>query len=438
MHALAGLVWLLLQSDTPKPWIWRESRPEPLPPRTRAEFGRRVAVLDDLDGDGVPDVAITAPLESSTMAEAGCVDVVSGADGHRIAKCSGTSPGERLGTSLSRCPDFDRDGSDDLLVGFAGSSSRLVSSRTGEVLGTFRNRTSIAAEDLDGDGVPDLVSGGLATWRDATGDYEEARTVVRAESGCDDHEIYRIYGGTVTPGWIEGGSVTDGFGSSICFLGDLDGDGTADFVASVPRRTECRLRFPAIRFLSGRSGAEIHSVRLEGAIDRSIPLTLTRAGDIDRDGTLDLLVSSGGEGCGLVISGRTGAVLRTLRSRRHLRDGAEGFESGCVVGDLDGDGTPEWAVARDDLFGEDGGVEIFSGADGHSLRWLSVDGRSATVGEGRDFDADGIPDLVVGLPENDEVVVLSGRALGSLSPDGAVPRAEWPQLLAYRLEGPVR
>ena len=53
------------------------------------------------------------------------------------------------------------------------------------------------------------------------------------------------------------------------------------------------------------------------------------------------------------------------------------------------------------------------------------------VGEGGDFDADGIPDVPVGMPELDTVVIVSGRQAGA-----RLSRGRWAVVRTLRCPEP--
>jgi hypothetical protein len=88
----------------------------------------------------------------------------------------------------------------------------------------------------------------------------------------------------------------------------------------------------------------------------------------------------------------------------------------CSIGDLDGDGVPDYAVGTrySDIFATDAGsLRVHSGASGDVLFLLTGDSEGDwfgnTVGRVGDLNADGIPDFVVGSPLDD----LNGADAGS-------------------------
>ncbi len=111
-------------------------------------------------------------------------------------------------------------------------------------------------------------------------------------------------------------------------------------------------------------------------------------GDIDGDGADDFTLGSYDRSLGryvaLVLSGRTGLVLvRGLGANPSLFFGE--CADGC--GDIDMDGVPDFAASGA------GQMQVFSGRTGQTIRsWVNVG--SVMRGGGFDFDRDGVPDLV--------------------------------------------
>jgi hypothetical protein len=435
VRILAGLLPLLVQGQAKKPWIWTEDTPTyadaPNPRLPSHGFGARIAVLGDVDHDGVADLAISAPLETGGPTS-GCVFVVSGLDGHLIRRIDNSDVGDRFGISLDVCADVDQDGLEDLVVGTRGDCTCVVSARSGRLLRKFNDRSAVVAADLDGDGDPEWITGDRL---DCGSGRHDHRGFVSASSGCDDSELWRVHGIPETC-LGAGGFRMDGFGGTLCVLGDVDGDGVPDLAAGIPGYLRGEQPVGAVRFLSGRSGATLFVAVGPFAADHyGAGTRLLRTRDLDGDGIDDVLVASDSDHPVFALSSRTGDVLLTLR--HELSDGyLDGFgDSIAIAGDLDLDGIPDVAVGCSEFLGDEGdeySVEIFSGSDGHLLVGLDSDHRHAIVGESRDFDGDGIPDLPVGLPETDEVLILSGRGLQSKLDGPLVLRADWPVLEAIR------
>ncbi|MDA1014492.1 MAG: integrin alpha, partial [Planctomycetota bacterium] len=214
-----------------------------------------MAALGDLDGDGVPDIAVGASLDDTGGSQRGAVYVLllnSSGSVKQVTKIAhGTNGGpnlgnnNRFGTSVSALGDIDADGIVDIAVGanldntggsFAGAvyilnlnASGTVKSSTKIASGTNGGPTLAANDrfgksvsgfsDFDGDGIGDLLVG-----------------AERANSGRGTVHLVLLNanGSAKSSSTITGGptlAVDDWFGSSITFIGDLNNDGIADFAA---------------------------------------------------------------------------------------------------------------------------------------------------------------------------------------------------------------
>src|SRR6185295_4744352 len=98
--------------------------------------------VGDWDGDGVGDLAIGAAVDNTAAPLAGVVRIHSGLDGSVLTSLYGKNAGDYFGLALARTPDLDGDGIDDLAVtapftdfGVADSGSvYLYAGRTGKPL----------------------------------------------------------------------------------------------------------------------------------------------------------------------------------------------------------------------------------------------------------------------------------------------------------------
>jgi len=205
---------------------------------------------------------------------------------------------------------------------------------------------------------------------------------------------------------VPGSAAAERFGSAVASLGDIDGDGRADFAVSAPM---AGAGYGRVRL---HSGVDAHSIwEITGpAAGASFGSSLAAVGDIDGDGICDLAIGAhlasapGAVGCGLVrlVSGANGI---TIRDRRGDSGGDHMGWSVAAAGDVDHDGVPDvlgGAIDDDDLGESTGSVRIWSGASGATIRTLVGAGSREIFGwslsGGADVDGDGTSDVVAGGP----------------------------------------
>ncbi|MFT5325358.1 MAG: hypothetical protein ACI8P0_003227 [Planctomycetaceae bacterium] len=160
-------------------------------------FGRSVTMVGDLNGDGVPDLAIGANDDENVDAGEGAVYVLlMNSDGTVLQqqKISDGNPGGLADGTLDAGDDF------------------------GESL------TGVG--DLNGDGVPDLIVGASNDEHDSLG--EGAVYVLLLNAAGTVKQQHKISDGN--PGGLPNGTLgeSDHFGRSVSAIGDLNGDGITD------------------------------------------------------------------------------------------------------------------------------------------------------------------------------------------------------------------
>ncbi|HKB16773.1 MAG TPA: hypothetical protein VKF62_11960 [Planctomycetota bacterium] len=371
----------------------------------------------DVDGDGVSDFLAGTPFsDPGGVPNAGEVRVLSGATGALIRSLEGTVPFGLLGFACASAGDVDGDGRQDQVVGAAGVSPPgaggagrvlVFSGATGLVLRTIDGTDtggalgfSVAgARDVNGDGVPDVVAGAPQT--SIPGTFAVGRAGVW--SGATGALLYAF----------TGASANAFLGFSVAGPGDLDGDGRAEVAVGAPLSGTVALGPVGQVFVySGLTGLPLYTLN-GSAIADGVGFRLATPGDLNGDGVEDLLAGAPGASPGglplagqaLAYSGANGAVLQTL-------DGSGPADffgwSASGAGDLDRDGLLDVAVgapfvdvpAPTGLKIDAGQVKVYSGSNAI----LTLDGDAAfdefgsSVAPAGDADADGFPELLVGAP----------------------------------------
>ena len=358
------------------------------------QFGWIARPIGDVDGDGVPDVVTSAPGCAKGGEDAGRVYVYSTKTGRLLWTADGGARDE-LGTGVEGAGDVNRDGVPDVLASAPGGGRAYVySGRDGRVLLTLaaENKDDVfgrhvaPAGDVDGDGYDDVLIGAPGN---GAGGKEAGRAYVF--SGRDGHRL------AVWTGEREG----DHFGSAVA----SGANGARRWIvvgapAGGPRKTGRVYLYdgvsakPAFVFDSDETGAAL------GYMFLSVP------GDLDGDGVADVYAtdftnSAKGPSTGraYVYSGKTGRTLLTLTGET----AGEGFGIGpAIAGDVDGDGTPDLIVGAWQYGGaavSGGRAYLFSGRDGRLLKTFTCRVPGDTfgfdaVGMG-DVDGDGTIDLLV-------------------------------------------
>ena len=142
-------------------------------------FGISVAALGDLDGDGGAEVLVGAPRSDEPGYQAGGAWLFSGKVGSILATFKGDGPEDRFGACVASLGDVDGDGIPDLAVGapqqhlprpgylrvFSGRDFACLSTLVGAAPGHQFGIAAAPLGDLDADGLSDLAVG---AWADST------------------------------------------------------------------------------------------------------------------------------------------------------------------------------------------------------------------------------------------------------------------------------
>lgn len=240
--------------------------------------------------------------------------------------------------------------------------------------------------DLDGDGVDELALGAFG-----------------ADRGRGRASIFRMFDDAPLS-CSEGARADELYGLALDVVGDVNGDGVADWIVGAPGAEPKGIASGCARLLSGKDGSILREYIGETPHDE-FGASVAGAGDVDRDGVADFLIGSPGIarkgyaiGRAALYSGRTLETLR-LWGGESGEDRFGGLVAG--LGDVDGDGFADVAVSALQVLGpRPGYVRIYSGIDGLMIgRYGGKDPGDAfgtSIASLGDVDGDGAGELAIG------------------------------------------
>ena len=310
-------------------------------PHVRAFLGHVLAGGHDITGDGVPDLiagsAAAEPTSPSSCRNEGAVYVFDGASAALLYSYTGGACDLRLGRAVDFIADRDADGVDDFIItqvseaslGCSGTSDAFVySGATGQLISSQSWSSGLFGSDVagiadsDGDGLGDILLSG-------TGD-----NCINPNPGG--HLVYEslwasALGINVGPAGLASRRV-------VADLGDVDGDGTPDYGVTTTVDSNLPAPHGRVTIYSGTGGI-INTVL--GTNGRKLGNALSALGDVDGDGFADFGLRD--ESYALTVySGQSGTLLRTAVPA--WTDFVA--NAGARVDDLDGDGSDEYAYLR--------------------------------------------------------------------------------------------
>ncbi len=376
-------------------------------------FGNSIALLGDLDGDGVGDIAVGAPQDDDGGNSRGAVWILflnADATVKSHQKISDTQGGfvgilddtDDFGLSISSLGDLDGDGIGDLAVGALQAddggaqrgavwilflnvngtvkSHQKISDTSGGFGGGLSNSDEFGVSiarlgDLDGDGVLDIAVG--AHGDDDGGGNRGAVWILFLNSDGTVKAHQKI--SATSGGFVGPLSNSDLFGNTLAPLGDHDGDGIFDLAVGGALDDDGGLNRGAIWMLFLNSDGTVKSeVKISdtqgsftgGLSDGDVFGPADGLGDLDGDGIRDLAAGASTDDDGGTNRGSIWILLLnldgTVKSHQKISSTTGGFagslDDGDVFGtragvlnDFDGDGVTDLAVGA--TGDDDGGFD---------------------------------------------------------------------------------
>lgn len=357
-------------------------------PYDRAEMrlGASAAAVGDMNGDGVPDVALGDGGSTHGSGRRGAIWIYSGADCSLVRQCADPIPAGSVELGALVGPvgvgDVTGDGVPDVAAGVPGSSlpgaaevggavlfsgaDCSVVRRIADPLGAAGHKLGTAllpAPDSNGDGIADLYAG--------------------RPGGTGGVVLFSLADGTVIRRLVDPAMPTgSNLGGSLALVADVNADGVPDLAAGAPQDDVLETDSGSVELFSGANGALLRKCA-DPIPTKSASLgdSVTGFGDRDGDGFGDLAVTASRQnaaaapraGIVLVLSGQTCNVLDRIAPDTWLGPS----QLVAYAGDLDGDHRPE----------------LLHGARNKATGSLSSTGAVYVIGRTSDCDADGATPL---------------------------------------------
>ena len=397
------------------------------PVQSGDNLGMSVSSLGDVNGDGLTDLALSAPYSDpaagsnagrtyvvfgrSTLSSFNASDVGAGIGGFVI---NGQCSGDLSGVVVSSAGDVNGDGLADILVGAgmadpaglnAGGRAYVVFGRTGMQsvhlsavatgVGGFVINGQCSCDragwvmssvgDVNGDGLSDLAVTAHYARTAAGAEAGRAFVVFGRSAGAAAVEVSSLLGGS--GGFVIDGEHASGYlGTTIASAGDVNGDGLADVIIGADMADPGgRANAGRSYVVFGRTGAapiNLSSVAsgcggfvIDGEMSGDRASRVSSAGDVNGDGFADLIVAAWyARPNGLTTAGRAYVIFggqQFASTVDFLGDTSDNDQVGTAAAET------FVAGAGSDTITGGGGADVMMGGAGHDVFVLNASNTAA-------------------------------------------------------------
>ncbi|MDX9720062.1 MAG: Ig-like domain-containing protein [Myxococcota bacterium] len=414
-----------------------------------AQLGLSLARAGDVNGDGMDDVLVGAPLYDLGGADSGQILLFLGTtSGLQTAAAWATSTmqaGAQFGASMAGVGDVNNDGFEDFVVGSPGYDGGQSNEGAAYLyLGASVWLDPPPSWSVESDQADARLGAAVAAAGDT--DFDGFADVLVGAPGFDNGQTDEgrafLYRGSATglqtsPAWSAEPDVANAsFGAALDGAGDVNGDLYADVLIGAPGFSQGQSNEgSAYLYLGGPLGVASSPAwtwQRDQANARA-GQSVARAGDVNGDGFSDVLVGAPGfdngqtdEGwAGLWLGSATGLPSSPSWSFESNNDAAELGYRVAGAGDLNNDGLADIALGMPGYQSNRGRVKLLLGtSSGVPLSYLDLDTSSVNARMGSalcsagDVNGDGFFDLLVGAPGYTNGQAGEGRALLFLGNSG--------------------
>lgn len=269
-------------------------------------FGYDVAGVGDMNADGFDDFAVGAPQGQGPMGALGFVLIFSGVDGSVLWNLSGSGTQMGFGFAIAGVGDLLNDGSPDIAIG-APFDSHMGAS-TGSVI-AYSGSTGMPLFSMLGTAAGDLFGCAVSQVGDADGDSFVDILVGAKQDGSAGpigtgyHRVCSGFNGA-TINERHGENIGDQYGFSVSGAGDVDRDGTLDILVGAPfSKTGATISTGYMRACDGRFGFEKFVIR-GSKVNEHVGYSLSDCGDVNNDNYADFILGSFGLTANSLTPGR--------------------------------------------------------------------------------------------------------------------------------------